>query len=62
LLNVLKTHLIGINILELERLVSKTGEAEKRIKDKDVIILLGGTGCGKSTTILSFLGYKLKLG
>jgi Tfp pilus assembly ATPase PilU len=40
--------------------VRKTQEAEKAIKDKDVILLIGGTGSGKSTSILKFLGYQLK--
>ncbi len=57
LLAALKAHFVGINILELERLVTKTQEAEKAIKDKDVILLIGGTGSGKSTNILKFLGY-----
>ena len=56
----MKTHLLGINVLELERLVRKTRSAEQAIKDKDVILMVGGTGSGKSISILRFLGYQLR--
>ncbi|CAF3762063.1 unnamed protein product, partial [Rotaria sp. Silwood1] len=40
---------------ELGRLVDKVDDAAKLIKEKDIILLIGGTGTGKSTTI-HFLG------
>jgi Tfp pilus assembly ATPase PilU len=30
------------------------------IKDKDIMLMIGTTGSGKTTCILRFLGYKLK--
>ncbi|CAF4908972.1 unnamed protein product, partial [Rotaria sp. Silwood1] len=44
-----------LDIRELTRLVGKVDDATKLIKDKAIILLLGGTGAGKSTTI-HFLG------
>lgn len=32
------------------------------IKGKDVLLMIGNTGSGKSTNILKFLGYDLVLG
>jgi HrpA-like RNA helicase len=49
-------------VLELQRLISKTDEARGLIQNKDVIFMIGNTGSGKSTNILKFLGYDLKLG
>jgi ABC-type lipoprotein export system ATPase subunit len=46
----------------LERLIKKTNAAKDMIKNKDVLFIIGNTGCGKSTTILRFLGYSLKKG
>ena len=31
-----------------------------KIKNKDVMLMIGTTGSGKTTCILRFLGYKLK--
>lgn len=56
----LKTKVFPINVLELQRLISKTNDARKLIKDKDVIFVIGNTGSGKSTNILKFLGYTLE--
>ncbi|CAF4768825.1 unnamed protein product, partial [Rotaria sp. Silwood2] len=42
-------------IQELIRLVAKVDDATKLVKEKEIILLLGGTGAGKSTTI-HFLG------
>ncbi|CAF4570792.1 unnamed protein product [Rotaria sp. Silwood2] len=44
-----------LNIQELFRLVEKVGDAAQKIKGKKIILFLGGTGSGKSTTI-HFLG------
>jgi GTPase SAR1 family protein len=46
----------------LERLIAKTEESRTLIKDKDVLLMIGNTGSGKSTNILKFLGYDLKPG
>jgi len=37
-------------------LIDKAKEAAERIRGKDVILLLGGTGAGKSTTIYFLTG------
>ncbi|CAF1394740.1 unnamed protein product [Adineta steineri] len=44
-----------LHMQELRRLVGKVDEAAKLIEDKNIILLIGGTGAGKSTTI-HFLG------
>ena len=44
-----------LNIQELIRLVDRVGDAATLIEQKEIILLLGGTGSGKSTTI-HFLG------
>lgn len=56
----LKPKILPINVLELERLITKTNDARKQIENKDVLFILGTTGSGKSTNILKFLGYTLK--
>jgi ABC-type lipoprotein export system ATPase subunit len=58
----LKIKISSINILELERLINKTKCSEAMIKDKDVLLIIGNTGSGKSTNILKFLGYDLQPG
>lgn len=45
-----------LNISEMKVLIDKAGEAAERIKGKEVILLLGGTGAGKSTTIYFLTG------
>ena len=45
---------------EVEFLVEKANEAGKKIKGQDIILLLGATGAGKSTTILYLAGQPLK--
>lgn len=59
-LSVLKVKFAKIDVLELERLVGKTKLAKESIKGKDVILIVGTTGSGKTTNILKFLGYNLK--
>ena len=58
----MKTKILPINVLELQRLIDKTNDARKLIKGKDIIFVIGNTGSGKSTNILKFLGYTLELG
>jgi len=48
-----------ININLLKFLVSKTEEAAEKIRDKDIILLLGQTGSGKSTITLFLSGIQL---
>ena len=48
-----------LNIPEMRDLTEKAKSAAKRIKDKDVILLLGETGTGKSTTIHFLAGSKM---
>lgn len=56
----LKKMLLIIDVFELCRLVKKTNESKKLIKDKEIILVLGKTGNGKTTTILKFLGNNFK--
>lgn len=41
-------------------LIEKTDEAAKKIAGKDIVLLLGGTGAGKSTTIHWLAGSKMQ--
>jgi ABC-type lipoprotein export system ATPase subunit len=43
-------------------LIDKTNNSKLLIEDKDVLFVIGNTGSGKSTNILRFLGYNLKIG
>jgi flagellar biosynthesis GTPase FlhF len=44
-------------VLELERLVKKAVDAKASIQEKDVILMIGSTGSGKTTNTLKLLGY-----
>ena len=48
-----------INVSEIERLVSKAKEAADLIRDQDIVLLVGDTGSGKSTTIQFLAGCKM---
>ncbi|ETO02428.1 hypothetical protein RFI_35008, partial [Reticulomyxa filosa] len=48
------------DIAKMLELTKKADEAAKAIKDKDVILFLGGTGTGKSTLIHFLAGSELK--
>ncbi|CAM4958278.1 unnamed protein product [Rotaria socialis] len=45
---------------EIQRLVEKTKTAATLINNKDITLLVGATGCGKSTTIQFLSGAKMK--
>lgn len=49
-----------LNINELKRLSDKTDEATEQIKDQDIILLLGDTRDGKSTTAHTLAGSKME--
>jgi len=48
-----------VNIVETFSLIEENKSSAKKIKEKDVILLLGGTGAGKSTTIHYLVGSKM---
>ena len=50
-----------LDVEQMLELLDKTKEKTEFIRDKDVILMLGGTGTGKSTTILFLAGIKLGL-
>jgi len=49
-----------LNVQELKRLIKHIDDAGNIINDKDIILLLGDTGAGKSTTIQFLLGMKMQ--
>ena len=49
-----------LNIQALKILIGKVDEAARLIHDKDVVLFLGGTGAGKSTTIHYLAGSKMR--
>jgi predicted GTPase len=49
------------NFCDFFRLLSLAERASNVVKGKDIILLLGSTGCGKSTTIHYLCGSKLRL-
>jgi energy-coupling factor transporter ATP-binding protein EcfA2 len=56
LLNIIRP----LNVSEIQKLVSKAQEAAVLIRDKDVVLLVGETGAGKSTTIQFLSGAKME--
>jgi len=59
LINFRKEQLSHLDIHELERLVGSNKEAEKTIVNKDIVLFIGTTGSGKSTTLLYLTGRKM---
>ena len=49
-----------LNVPEIQRLVAKATEAAELIQDKDVVLLIGTTGSGKSTTIQFLAGATMR--
>lgn len=50
-----------INMHEMKRLVDLTNESAKLIADKEIVLLVGSTGAGKSTTIHFLAGSEMKM-
>jgi flagellar biosynthesis GTPase FlhF len=48
-----------VDIHDLRRLLDKTKKAELSIKNKNIILFIGDTGAGKTTTILGLYGLKM---
>ena len=48
-----------IDIRTLKALIGKVDRAASLIKDKDIVLFLGGSGSGKSTTIHYLAGSKM---
>jgi len=48
-----------LDILEMFRIIERVNDAAKLLKDQNVILFLGGTGSGKSTTIHFLAGSKM---
>lgn len=60
LLEALLREIRPFDIQELQRLVLKAREAAKSIEGQDILLLLGRTGAGKSTTIHFLSGSKME--
>lgn len=48
-----------IDVADLCRLIAETQSVEKEIEGKKILLFIGETGSGKTTTIKSLLGYKM---
>jgi ribosome biogenesis GTPase A len=59
-LNKLLENIRDVNIQEIVRLISENNKALEIIKDKNVYLLIGLTGAGKSTTIHFLAGSKME--
>ncbi|CAF0934036.1 unnamed protein product [Adineta steineri] len=59
-LHVLLKALRLVNVSEIQRLIGKAKEAAELIKNKDIVLLIGPTGSGKSTTIQFLSGAKMQ--
>ncbi|CAF1002767.1 unnamed protein product [Adineta steineri] len=56
----LKKKITPLNIQDIKRLVSKAKKGAELIRDKDIILLVGETGSGKSTTVQFLAGSEMK--
>jgi len=50
-----------LNIQEIQRLLSKNNKTVNSIQGQDIVLLIGSTGSGKSTTIQVLAGGNMKL-
>ena len=48
-----------IDIADLTRLVDKTHKVQEQIQGKDIVLFIGDTGSGKTTTVKALLGYQM---
>ncbi|UJR19846.1 hypothetical protein I4U23_022979 [Adineta vaga] len=60
LINKTREQISPLNVSELFRIIKRIDTVAEKIKNKDVIFFLGGTGSGKSTLIHFFAGSKLE--
>ncbi|CAF0901525.1 unnamed protein product [Adineta ricciae] len=58
-LNILLKKIRPLNVREIRRLVSEAEKTAELIKDQDIVLLIGDTGSGKSTTIQFLAGCKM---
>ena len=59
-LNELLKKFRSLNVAEIQRLVGKATEAAELIQNKDIVLLIGTTGSGKSTTIQFLAGATMR--
>ncbi|CAG9315973.1 unnamed protein product [Blepharisma stoltei] len=57
---ILKEHIRPINIREVIRLINKSVRCSENLEKKDIILLIGFTGTGKSTTTHFLCGSEMK--
>ena len=56
----IKGELIPLDIEPLKKIIEKGKVCIEKVKDKDIIMLYGGTGCGKSLFIQFLAGSKIE--
>lgn len=48
-----------IDVADLSRLTDKTKRVKEDIQGKDIVLFIGDTGSGKTTTIKALMGYRM---